>query len=83
MTSVQRLLYINSTGADVRITLEPWADQYLIHPGQTVEIVVRGDPNAGEIEFEQDASGLVIHGYTGSVVDIFSDGVELTPVEQI
>jgi hypothetical protein len=83
MTAVQKFSYLNSTGTKVRITLEPWADQYLIQAGQSVEIRVEGDPTVGELELEQDAHGLVIYGYTGSIVQIFCDGVELTPVEQI
>lgn len=55
----------NSQGEKVKITLEPWADEYLLLPGQKVRLAFSG-PEGGELEFETRGAEVVIYGWSGS-----------------
>ena len=78
MPIVQRFTYTNSTSAKVRVILEPWAEEFRVRPGQVVEVVVDADA-PGCIELEQKTACFIIYGYTGSTVELFSDGKEMVP----
>ncbi|GAA4352071.1 hypothetical protein GCM10023165_40800 [Variovorax defluvii] len=82
MTTSQRFSYINGSDVELRVIVEPWADQFLIRPGQRVEVLVRGDGTAGAVELEQLPTGLIIYGYEGCIVSLLSDGKELAPSAQ-
>jgi hypothetical protein len=82
MTSIQKFIYTNCTDGAVRITVEPWAEQFVIQAEQQVEITVN-DANPDEaIEIEQLSDGLTIHGYEGCVITLTSDGIELEQASQ-
>jgi hypothetical protein len=82
MTSLQKFSYTNRAGMDMRITVEPWAEQFVIRPGQTIDVVVAGGVAGGCLELEQVADGLIIYGYEGTTVHLTSNGEELTPAVQ-
>ena len=82
MTTSQKLSYINGSDIELRVIVEPWAEQFLIRPGQRVEIHVRSEGEVGTIELEQLATGLVIYGYEGCTMSLISDGEELAPSAQ-
>lgn len=82
MTIRQTFSYTNSTAGDVQVIVEPWAEQFVLRPGQRVEIVVRSESTVGSIEFEQLSTGLIIYGYEGCVVSLSSDGEALVPSTQ-
>lgn len=82
MISTQTFAYTNSTEAALRLTMEPWADQYIIQPGVRVDIVVRGDTTDGCLEVEQHPGGLTIYGYEGCVISLASGGEDLVPASQ-
>jgi len=75
----QKLSYENATELEQRLIIEPWAEQYVIQPGQRVDIVVQSDAPAGCLELEQRPGGLTIYGYTGCIISVLSDGEELAP----
>jgi len=79
MSTSQKFRYVNGSGAELRITLEPWADQYLIRSGQQIEILVSSGDAVGTVELEQHLTGLVIYGYAGCTISLVSDGAELKP----
>ena len=78
-----RFTYTNATGGPIRVLLEPWAEQYIIQPGQRVEAIIVGSDEIGVLEFVQNDDMFVIYGYTGSVITLFTDGKELMPDAQI
>lgn len=61
------------------LTLESWAEPYVIQPGATVQIVVDGGVADQYLELEQLPGGLTIYGVTGGIITVFSDGKELEP----
>ncbi|MES2187305.1 MAG: hypothetical protein V4505_22335 [Pseudomonadota bacterium] len=82
MNIVQQFKYTNDSGTDLRLVVEPWADQFVLHPGQQVDILVYGDVT-GIVEFEQASDRFVVHSYDGSIIHVMSDGKELPPSDQI
>ncbi len=83
MPSVQRFNYVNCSDRDFRVTLEPWADQYLICSGDSIEIEIHAQNELGILEIEQTSMGLVIYAYEGSIVCVMRNGVELPPSDQV
>jgi len=79
MIALQRFAYINSTETSLWLTVEPWADQYIIKPGVRVNVVVRGDSADEYLEVEQHPGGVTIHGYAGCVISLSSNGQDLVP----
>lgn len=82
MSPARRFTLKNGTTTDLRFTLEPWADQYVVGPGRSVELVVEGNLE-GCLEFEHLSDGLVVYGYTGCLVSVWSDGSEVEPSDQL
>jgi hypothetical protein len=82
MTSLQKFNYTNGVGTNLRVIVEPWADQFVIRPGQRVEILVRSEGVIGHVELEQLPTGLIVYGYEGCIISLSSDGEELMPSAQ-
>ncbi len=63
-------LALTNSGADeLRVTLEPWADNVVIGPGQTVHVSYSG-PAGGRIEIDVGQGELVVYGWEGSTMSI-------------
>lgn len=82
MISSQKFAYTNSTETALRLSVEPWADQYIVQSGMQVDVVVRGDTTNGCLEIEQHPGGLTIYGYEGCIISLSSDGKSLVPAMQ-
>jgi hypothetical protein len=54
----------------------------LIQPGQQVDIQVRDGAAGNKPELEHTAEGLIVHGWVGCVVSVFSEGEALAPNPQ-
>ena len=78
MTSEKKILVKNSTQKRVVLILEPWAEQYILQPGVTVELrqIDSTDTTIVEIEYLHDC----ITVYSGGVVTVFCNGEKLSPV---
>lgn len=83
MKARQVFTYANGTESDRRLTVEPWANQFIVRPGQKVDIFVDSARLDGVLEFEQVSGGLTVYGYEGCVVSVSSNGKELAPVTQV
>ncbi len=85
MRLVQKLIYVNSSGKNVRIFLEPWAEQFQIAPGARTEILVHTSDETmeGILELEQVEDGLIVYGYEGCVINLKSNGNDLNPSTQL
>jgi hypothetical protein len=82
MALLQRFIYVNGTVNELLVTIEPWAEQFDVRPGQRVEILVSSESTVEPVEFEQLPTGLVIYGQEGCVISLSTDGDELLPSVQ-
>ena len=80
MKKENKILVKNSTPDSVVLTLEPWAEQYILHPGLVVELRQIITKEIEPIEIEYLNTGITI--YTGGVVTVFCNGTELEPEKQ-
>lgn len=83
MKLIQKFIYVNGSGKNMQIFLEPWAEQFEIPPGERVEISVHAPSEsvAGILEIEQLEDGLIVYGYEGCVVYSTLRGGDLPPSE--
>jgi len=57
----------NSQDTDLKIVLEPWADEFLLSPGKTIEVTFSG-PVDGRLEVESQTGAIIVWGWEGSVL---------------
>jgi hypothetical protein len=65
-----------------RLIVEPWAEEYLIAPNISVDIVATGK-TADAIEIECVDRGVVVHGWSDGTVTVMRDGVEIVQSPQV
>ena len=63
-----RFSITNKSGADLRVIVEPWADEAVVAAGKTMRIAFTGPP--ADLEIEVEPGILTVHGWTGSVLEI-------------
>lgn len=73
---VQSVRIQNSRGVPVKFHLEPWGDQYEMAPNIVFEVVAKA-ANQGALEIVLGDEHLTVWGWTGSVISVFKEGVEL------
>jgi len=83
MRVTQKFSYTNRTRHKQLVIVEPWAWEYWIEPDDPVDVEVRGGSPEGHLEIEQTTQGLIIHGWTGTLVSILRDGEEIPPSPQL
>lgn len=66
----------NSRVTSLALYLEPWGEEYCMPPEATFEVVARG-PHGDCLEVEYAADHITVYGWSGSVVSLFHEGVEL------
>lgn len=82
-----RYIYSNKTGGAVTVTIEPWAEWYTVHPGQTIHINFSGTLRSDlvlsnlHLEIEDHPDGLTIFpGYGAAEFSVTDEqGRELVP----
>jgi len=68
--SIKGVLAItNSHASEVRLTLEPWADEHMLPPDSTVEVAFNG-PMDGRIEVEMKPGEIIVYGWEGAVMSV-------------
>jgi predicted SnoaL-like aldol condensation-catalyzing enzyme len=70
---IQRLRVSNSYSKPVTLCLEPWADELLIPPKVSFEIVAEG-PEGDYLQVVHEESRTTVYGWSGSVLSVFRDG---------
>ena len=63
-----QLIVENGRRERIRLLVEPWGDEYELAPDERRTVKMKG-PEPPEIEITVDDHGLVIYGWTGSVLD--------------
>lgn len=67
---------VNSQSREIRLYIEPWGEEYTMPAGATFAVVARGpEEDYLEVVFEDDS--VTVWGWTGSVVNVYHDGVQL------
>lgn len=69
----------NGTSGMMLLIVEPWADEYRISPGVSVDIVGMGGMKDGAFEVEYFDKGIIFYGWAGCSVSVFIDGKEVIP----
>jgi hypothetical protein len=63
------LVVANSQSDDVKLTLEPWAEERTLPAGATAEIMFSGPPG-GRLEVELVPGGVIVYGWEGSLLEV-------------
>ena len=72
-----KLIFTNSSSNNMRLILEPWAEEYSIESNSTVEIIA-DNPSGKEIEIEYNDKAIIIYGWADSMV-VQCNGSTLDP----
>ncbi|WP_437742167.1 hypothetical protein WMF39_42380 [Sorangium sp. So ce1504] len=62
----------NSNDDALLLTLEPWAEEVVLSPGQSVQVAFSG-PQGGQMELELKSGAVILYGWEGSVLTIKSE----------
>ncbi len=74
----QRTFRIRNRREDVlTIVLEPWANEYVLSPGEDLEIREEGPATEDMLEIGVEAAHVVVFGRTGTVLRPFRNGQEI------
>jgi hypothetical protein len=66
----------NETSRPLTFHLEPWGEQFPMPPGSTFQVVAEAKKQ-GEIEIVYEENDVLVYGWEGSVLSIFSNGKEI------
>jgi hypothetical protein len=67
----------NFASREIVLYLEPWAEEFSMAPQSELVLVGRGPQNGGGFSIDYREDAIVVSGWTGSVVQVFSQGNEL------
>jgi hypothetical protein len=67
----------NLSSAEITLYLEPWAEEYPVAPQSEIILVGRGPQQGNGFSVDYQENAIVVSGWTGSVVQVFSQGTEL------
>lgn len=73
---------VNGTSEAMLLIVEPWAEEYWLEPGMSVDVVGQGGAADGSFEVEYFDKGIIFYGWAGSVVSVFINGQEALPRPQ-
>lgn len=77
-TNMRRTIALrNRRETGLVVVLEPWANEYLIEPDQTLEVVEEDGEPGTTLEIDIEASHLVFYARPGSILRAYRDGEEL------
>lgn len=75
----QRLSCINGTTENKLLIVEPWAEEYWLEPGISVEVIGLGGRIDGYFEIENFDQGMIVYGWEGCVVSVVKNGKVIEP----
>lgn len=65
------------------LIVEPWAEEYLVEPGKSVDVVGQGGNVGPGFEVEYFERGMIVYGWNGAVVSVLSNGEVVVPNDQV
>ena len=74
---VASLKFTNGSDKVMKIILEPWAEEYLVDAGATVEVIANGESKKN-IEIEHDGEDLIVYGWSDSMT-VLCNGIPQEP----
>jgi hypothetical protein len=66
----------NQHDHEMRFLLEPWGEEYPMPADARFDVIAQG-PTGGALDIELSAGTVTVHGWSGSVIRLSHDGVEL------
>ena len=72
-----RIALRNFSNREITLYLEPWAEEFLMVMQAEVILVGRGPQKGNGFSVDYREDGIVVSAWTGSVVQVFSEGREL------
>lgn len=66
----------NARAVELPLYLEPWGEEYALAPNAALDIVAEG-PAGDSLEVELGADHITVYGWSGSVVTLFQEGIEI------
>ena len=72
-----RIAIRNFSSREITLYLEPWAEEFLMAVRSELILVGRGPQNGNGFSVDYREDGIVVSGWTGSVVQVFSQDKEL------
>jgi hypothetical protein len=72
-----RLSIRNSETDMLIVVVEPWAEEYQVSQGTTIQLRFRG-PDEGFPELEHSRKRLTVYGWPGSTFSVFCENVEIS-----
>jgi hypothetical protein len=73
-TQTGTLAVTNSEHSNVRVVLEPWADERTLAPASTIVISFIG-PAGGQLEVERKPNEIVVYGWEGATMSFVDNEV--------
>lgn len=73
-----RISYINSTKLPLQFILEPWAEEFELLAGSTLDLIVTSKNSTETSVFEQTDSELIFYAGSESLVRVFIDGEDVS-----
>jgi len=70
----------NEHSEQIRIVLEPWAHEYSVRPGSTIEIAPRAPIDTEVVEVDYYEGIIVVHAFSIDM-SVLLDGKEAVPFE--
>lgn len=72
MTYTSKFIFTNSSPDPLLLVLEPWAEERMIRPNSSVEVMGEGGEAGSYFELEQLDDRLIVYGWAGSRAFIIS-----------
>lgn len=73
-SKIQYLSILNTSRMQMRVIIEPWAEELFIQPNATLEIEGKGATQETQFTLEYGADWLIISGSSGATISLFVDG---------
>lgn len=70
-----RLRVTNEHDHPITLVVEPWAEEHLLEPNRSLEVVGSGPPGVFEVSTCKD--NVTVYGWSGSTVSVLRDGVDV------
>ena len=71
-----RITVTNENDQAITLYLEPWAEEHVIEPDASLELVGSGPP--GEFAVAACQGGMTVYGWSGSTVRVLRNGVDIS-----
>lgn len=83
MSFSQKISCINGGTKKMLLIIEPWAEEYWVEAGETVEVAGQSKIAGGHFEVEHSELGMTVYGWEGSIVSVFRGGEVVEPSSKV